>query len=213
MLQYLRQMTGEELQRVDLHQSDRVISEQEIRLSREKMELAKQEAILADFERDIHQLELQMAEGRDTERLLEQAERAKQEWNIAAAQLEEKQMEKADLKKQRVALDHVFPAAQEAEKASSALKNWESFLRKNKEDLQKAEEKLNKIVYHGLEKYFKRISCYKNCVETVKKFKEAGFKIALLSDFPPEQKGEIWGIKKYCDVMLGTEGGRIESCS
>jgi putative hydrolase of the HAD superfamily len=70
---------------------------------------------------------------------------------------------------------------------------------------EKAEEKLNKIVYHGLEKYFKRISCYKNCVETVKKFKEAGFKIALLSDFPPEQKGEIWGIKKYCDVMLGTE--------
>ena len=142
LLQYLRQMTGEELQRVDLHQSDRVISEQEIRLSQEKMELAKQEAILADFERDIHQLELQMAEGRETERLLEQAERAKQEWNIAAAKLEEKQMEKADLKKQRVALDHVFPAAQEAEKASSALKNWEQFLQKNKEELQKAEEKL-----------------------------------------------------------------------
>jgi len=68
-----------------------------------------------------------------------------------------------------------------------------------------AEEKLNKIVYNGLEKYFKRIPCYKECVESIKEFKEAGFKIALLSDFPPEQKGDIWGIKQYCDVILGTE--------
>ena len=27
----------------------------------------------------------------------------------------------------------------------------------------------------------------------------------MLSDFPPEQKGEVWGIKQYCDVILGTE--------
>ncbi len=71
--------------------------------------------------------------------------------------------------------------------------------------VQKAQEKLDKIVYHGLEKYFKRIPCYKDCVETIRKFKEKGFKIALLSDFPPEQKGDVWGIKPYCDVMLGTE--------
>ena len=68
-----------------------------------------------------------------------------------------------------------------------------------------AEEKLNKIVNNGLEKYFKRIPCYKECVESIKEFKEAGFKIALLSDFPPEQKGDIWGLKQYCDVILGTE--------
>ncbi len=70
---------------------------------------------------------------------------------------------------------------------------------------EKAAEKLDKIVYSGLEKYFKKIRCYKDCVETIRKFKDAGLKIALLSDFPPEQKGEIWGIKKYCDVALGTE--------
>lgn len=145
LLQYFRQMTGRELQRADLHQSDTMISQQEIRLSREKMELAEQEAVLADFERDIHQLELQMAEGRETERLLEQAERAKQEWNAAAAHMEEKQMEAAYLKKQRMALDHVFPAAQEAEKAFSALKNLEQFLQKNKEELQKAEGKLQQL--------------------------------------------------------------------
>lgn len=70
---------------------------------------------------------------------------------------------------------------------------------------EKAHEKLEKIVYKGLEKYFQKIPCYRDCVETIRKFKEAGFKIALLSDFPPDQKGEIWGIRQYCDVILGTE--------
>lgn len=70
---------------------------------------------------------------------------------------------------------------------------------------EEAAERLDKIVYKGLEKYFRKIPCYKDCLETIKKFKEAGLKIALLSDFPPEQKGDIWGIKQYCDVILGTE--------
>ena len=29
--------------------------------------------------------------------------------------------------------------------------------------------------------------------------------ILQLSDFPPEQKGEIWGIKQYCDAIVGSE--------
>ncbi|MCI5473903.1 MAG: HAD family hydrolase [Spirochaetia bacterium] len=64
---------------------------------------------------------------------------------------------------------------------------------------------LDKNVYTGLSKYFTKIPCLPDVPETFQKFKEAGLKIALLSDFPPEQKGEIWGIKKYCDVILGTE--------
>ena len=32
-----------------------------------------------------------------------------------------------------------------------------------------------------------------------------GYKIGLLSDFPPEQKGAIWGVKDMCDVVLGSE--------
>ncbi|MFC2330022.1 MAG: HAD family hydrolase [Treponema sp.] len=68
-----------------------------------------------------------------------------------------------------------------------------------------AESKLNAVVYDGLKKNFEKIPCYKDVPETFMKFREAGFKLALLSDFPPEQKGEIWGIKPYCDVILGTE--------
>lgn len=68
-----------------------------------------------------------------------------------------------------------------------------------------AKARLHKIVYGGLEKYFKKIKPCKGVVELIGDLKAAGYKIALLSDFPPEQKGDIWGIKKYCDVILGSE--------
>ena len=68
-----------------------------------------------------------------------------------------------------------------------------------------AKEKLNNIVYEGLKKYFKRFNAYKGALEFIQRLKEAGVKIAVLSDFPPEQKGDIWGIKPYCDVVLGSE--------
>jgi len=70
---------------------------------------------------------------------------------------------------------------------------------------EKAYEKLEKIVYSGLKSHFLKIKPCKNVCETVKAFKDAGLKIAMLSDFPPEQKGELWGIKPLCDVILGTE--------
>lgn len=70
---------------------------------------------------------------------------------------------------------------------------------------EKALEKLDKIVYTGLKKYFTKIDCFKDVPETFDNFKKAGLKLALLSDFPPSQKGEVWGVKKYCDVVLGTE--------
>lgn len=68
-----------------------------------------------------------------------------------------------------------------------------------------ARRKMDKIVYTGIKHHFIKIKPCKNAVETVFALKEAGYKIALLSDFPPEQKGELWGIKPLCDVILGTE--------
>jgi len=69
----------------------------------------------------------------------------------------------------------------------------------------KAQKKMDDVIYEGLKKYFKKIVPCKDSLDTVKSFKEAGFKIALLSDFPPEQKGGLWGFQPYCDVILGTE--------
>ena len=70
---------------------------------------------------------------------------------------------------------------------------------------EEAIERLNKVVYKGLEKKFTTIKPCKGSVEFIKRLKENGYKIALLSDFPPEQKGDIWGIKDLCDVLLGSE--------
>lgn len=70
---------------------------------------------------------------------------------------------------------------------------------------EEAHKKLDKIVYTGLKKYFPHIKPCKDVVELIQKLKEKGYKIALLSDFPPSQKGDIWGILEYCDVVLGSE--------
>ena len=68
-----------------------------------------------------------------------------------------------------------------------------------------AHERLQRIVYSGLGKFFKSIPPRKYVHEAFKLFRDAGFKIGVLSDFPPEQKGDLWGLRMYCDVLLGTE--------
>ena len=70
---------------------------------------------------------------------------------------------------------------------------------------EEAQERLEKIVYKGLEKYFVNIKPCHGSVEFIKELKANGYKIGLLSDFPPEQKGSIWGVKEICDVVLGSE--------
>lgn len=68
-----------------------------------------------------------------------------------------------------------------------------------------AEEYLRKAVYEPFPEYFKKVKPFKNVQETFKRLKEAGYKIAILSDFPPEQKGELWGLLPYCDGVWGAE--------
>ena len=50
-----------------------------------------------------------------------------------------------------------------------------------------------------------KIAPYPFAKETIEAFHAAGLKIGLLSDFPPEQKGDVWGIAPYCAVILGSE--------
>ena len=71
--------------------------------------------------------------------------------------------------------------------------------------VRRAKALIDVIVYKGFRPYFKKIKPYKGVVETFKLLKEAGYKIGILSDLPPEQKGNIWGLAEYCDVVLGSE--------
>ncbi|MBQ0050623.1 MAG: HAD family hydrolase [Treponema sp.] len=68
-----------------------------------------------------------------------------------------------------------------------------------------AKQMIKDIVYDGLKPKFQKIKPFKHVEETFKLLKEKGYRIALLSDFPPEQKGDIWGLIPYCDLILGTE--------
>ncbi len=68
-----------------------------------------------------------------------------------------------------------------------------------------AKKILDDTAYKGLAKYFDSIKPFKYVKETFIKLKAAGYRIALLSDFPPEQKGELWGLKPYCEKVFSTE--------
>lgn len=145
LLQYLQQMTGRELQKTDLHQIETLIREQETTLHEMQQKQAQKETVLAAQEEGIQKLNLQIIEGRETERLLEQIVQAKQEWSVLHEQTAEKQLEQEKLKKQRIALDMIFPVAQDLEKANAMLENWKQSFEKNSNRLNSAECSLQEI--------------------------------------------------------------------
>jgi putative hydrolase of the HAD superfamily len=72
-------------------------------------------------------------------------------------------------------------------------------------EYKQSEEMIQKIAYEGMAPYFQKVKLYPYVEETFAALKNAGYRIAILSDFPPEQKGDLWGLKKYCDVIMSTE--------
>ena len=68
-----------------------------------------------------------------------------------------------------------------------------------------AKKLIEEKVYLGLEPYFDNLKPFPYIKETFEKFKAAGLKLGILSDFPPEQKKDIWGTAPLCDVILGSE--------
>jgi putative hydrolase of the HAD superfamily len=66
-------------------------------------------------------------------------------------------------------------------------------------------DKTEKLIYRGWEPIFKKVKLYAHVHETLKALKNAGFKLGLLSDFPPEIKLDYLGIKDYWDVVLCSE--------
>ena len=72
-------------------------------------------------------------------------------------------------------------------------------------DNESAKQKITKIVYEGLAPYLKKVKPYSHIKETFLALKEAGYKLAILSDFPPSQKGDIWGTEHLFDVICGSE--------
>ena len=70
---------------------------------------------------------------------------------------------------------------------------------------EEAKSNIQKICYDGMKPYFRKFKPYPHAKECMEKLKEKGYKIGILSDFPPEQKGDIWGMRELCDVCIGSE--------
>ena len=63
----------------------------------------------------------------------------------------------------------------------------------------------DEVIYSGLAPFFQKIKPYYYIEETFRALKAAGFKLGILSDFPPEQKGDIWGLAPLCDAVVSSE--------
>ena len=61
------------------------------------------------------------------------------------------------------------------------------------------------VIYSGLAPFFQKIKPYPYIEETFRALKAAGFKVGILSDFPPEQKGDVWGLAPLCDAVVSSE--------
>lgn len=70
---------------------------------------------------------------------------------------------------------------------------------------QDAKKMIQENVYDGMKPFFKKIKAFKGVHTLFEECKKHNIKIGILSDFPPEQKGDIWGLAPMCDVIMGSE--------
>ncbi|MDR1971358.1 MAG: HAD family hydrolase [Treponema sp.] len=66
-------------------------------------------------------------------------------------------------------------------------------------------EKVERLIYRGWEPLFRGIKLYPHVVETLETLRRRGFKLALLSDFPPETKLSLLGLEGIWDLVLCSE--------
>ncbi|MDR3130125.1 MAG: HAD family hydrolase [Treponema sp.] len=80
-----------------------------------------------------------------------------------------------------------------------------------KKPAEKVREKLDALIYRGWEPFFTRIAPFPHVRESLEAFKKEGFKLGLLSDFPPEIKLTNMGLDGYWDAVLCSEAaGRLK---
>ncbi|QQO09029.1 HAD family hydrolase [Breznakiella homolactica] len=74
-----------------------------------------------------------------------------------------------------------------------------------KKDPGVVKEKTERLIYRGWEPLFKRIRLFSHVKETLQALRDSGFKLGLLSDFPPERKAEYLGIAGCWDTIFSSE--------
>jgi putative hydrolase of the HAD superfamily len=66
-------------------------------------------------------------------------------------------------------------------------------------------KKIDLFIYREWEPLFKKVKLYKKATEILAALRQAGYKLGLLSDFPPETKLEYLGISGLWDAVLCSE--------
>jgi putative hydrolase of the HAD superfamily len=78
-------------------------------------------------------------------------------------------------------------------------------------DPSRIKSRTEELIYRGWEPLFKKISLYPGVRQTLEQFRERGFKLGILSDFPPENKLVNLDLAEYFDVLLCSETiGRLK---
>jgi putative hydrolase of the HAD superfamily len=71
--------------------------------------------------------------------------------------------------------------------------------------MEETRQKIDSLVYQRWEKLFFGVRPFPRVKETLAAFRNAGLKLALLSDFPPVRKVSLLGLDGFFDVILSTE--------
>ena len=72
-------------------------------------------------------------------------------------------------------------------------------------------KKIENSIYRGWEPLFRKVRLYSHVKETLSLFKERGIKLAILSDFPPENKIKNLELSGYWDFIYCSEHcGRLK---
>jgi putative hydrolase of the HAD superfamily len=80
-----------------------------------------------------------------------------------------------------------------------------------KEEPRVVKERLETLVYRGWEPLFRHIKPYTHVRETLAALRQRGFKLGVLSDFPPQKKLEYLGLDGFWDAVLCSEdSGRLK---
>ena len=145
LLQYLKQMTGEEPKKDDLHRGEELLEAQTEQLFAMEEQLHQAEESLAEMEQKAHRLEQEITAGKEAEALFQKAEIAQERLRAQTALREEKQKETAYLKKQRIALDHIFPLEQAWKTAKQAWESRRAAAEENEEKQTLAENRLAEL--------------------------------------------------------------------
>ena len=66
-------------------------------------------------------------------------------------------------------------------------------------------EKVERLIYKDWSAAFKKVKPYKNVRETIELFKQHGYKIGALSDFPPHEKLKNLNLAGLWDAEIGSE--------